>query len=88
MAMQDYTFSDGTFVPKGSKISAAARPIHMDDEFYEDPQVFDPWRFANMRDEDGEGIKHQLVSTTPEYIPFGHGRHAWYAVGLVSAYIF
>ncbi|KAJ3559201.1 hypothetical protein NM688_g483 [Phlebia brevispora] len=76
MALQDYTFSDGTFVPKGSMVSVAARPVHMDDEFYENAEVFDPWRFANMRDEDGEGTKHQLVNTGPEFIPFGHGRHA------------
>ena len=77
VAMQDHTFSDGTFVPKGSFVSVAARSVHTDSEFYENPEVFDPWRFANMRDEDGEGTKHQLVSTAPDYVPFGHGRHAW-----------
>ncbi|KAI9568081.1 hypothetical protein HD554DRAFT_2102827 [Boletus coccyginus] len=28
-----------------------------------------------MHDE-GEGTKHQLPSTSLEYLPFGHGRHA------------
>lgn len=79
LALQDYTFSDGTFVPKGGMVSVAARAIHTDNEYYENGEIFDPWRFANMREEEGEGIKHQLVSTGVEYVPFGHGRHAWCA---------
>ena len=40
--------------------------------------MFDPLRFADMRSEEGASIKHQFVSTSPEYVPFGHGKHAWY----------
>ncbi|PSS38092.1 hypothetical protein PHLCEN_2v72 [Hermanssonia centrifuga] len=76
LAMQDFTFSDGTFVPKGSLVSAAAGPMHQDEEFYEDAEIFNPWRFVNMREEEGEGTKHQMVTTSSEYVPFGHGRHA------------
>jgi hypothetical protein len=39
--------------------------------------VFDPFRFSDMRAEGGQGVKHHLVTTHPDYIPFGHGRHAW-----------
>ncbi|THG96485.1 hypothetical protein EW026_g5347 [Hermanssonia centrifuga] len=76
LAMQDFTFSDGTFVPKGSLVSAASGPMHQDEEFYEDAEIFNPWRFVDMREEEGEGTKHQMVSTSLEYVPFGHGRHA------------
>lgn len=79
IAMKDFTFADGTFVPKGTMISATATSIHRDAEYYEDPDVFNPWRFADIRDGDGEGVKHQLVATGSDYIPFGHGRHAWCA---------
>ncbi|CAL1702998.1 unnamed protein product [Somion occarium] len=75
-ALRDFTFSDGTFIPKGEFVSAAAMPTHYDEEYYENPEVFNPWRFAEMRSEDGEGTKHQMVSTSSEYIPFGHGKHA------------
>ena len=78
LALKDYTFSDGTTVPKGGMVSVAAGPIHTDMENYENPDVFDPWRFSNIRDEDGEGVKHQLVATALDYVPFGHGKHAWY----------
>lgn len=50
----------------------------MDGQHYEDATVFNPWRFSDMRDEEGEDTKHHFVSTSPEYIVFGHGKHAWY----------
>ena len=79
VAMKDFTFSDGLFVPKGAFISATASAIHKDPEYYgEDADVFNPWRFAEMRDDQGEGTKHQMVNLSPDYIPFGLGRHAWY----------
>lgn len=76
-ALKDFTFSDGTFIPKGALVSAAAMATHFDDEYYDNAHVFDPWRFSDIRSEDGEGTKHQMVSTSKEYVPFGHGRHAW-----------
>ncbi|KAF9246259.1 cytochrome P450 [Melanogaster broomeanus] len=73
--MKDLTLSDGTFLPGGTTVVVASRPMHLDNELYENAHLFDPFRFANMRDEDG-GFKHQLVSTNPQYLAFGHGRHA------------
>ncbi|KAF9225192.1 cytochrome P450 [Gyrodon lividus] len=75
-AMKDFTFSDGTVVPKGATVSVAARPTHLDNENYDNADMFDPFRFANIRDDEGEGTKHQFVSTNLEYLAFGHGRHA------------
>ncbi|KAF9225200.1 cytochrome P450 [Gyrodon lividus] len=75
-AMKDFTFSDGTVVPKGATVSVAAQPTHLDNEIYENADMFDPFRFANMHDDDGEGTKHQFVSTNLEYLAFGHGRHS------------
>ncbi|TFK88882.1 cytochrome P450 [Polyporus arcularius HHB13444] len=75
-AMRDLTLSDGTFIPKDTLIGAASYPIHHDDSIYENASTFDPFRFSRMREEDGEGTKHQFVNTSIEYIPFGHGKHA------------
>ncbi|KIK98953.1 hypothetical protein PAXRUDRAFT_823296 [Paxillus rubicundulus Ve08.2h10] len=47
--------------------------------------MFDPFRFVNIRDEDGDGAKYLFVSTNPEYLVFGHGRHAWYECLPLSA---
>ena len=73
-ALKDYTFSDGTFIPKGTLIAAPTLSLHHDKNFYENPEVFEPFRFADMR---GDGPKHQFASTSMEYLPFGHGKHAW-----------
>jgi hypothetical protein len=31
-----------------------------------------------MREREGEGTKHGMVTPTNEYLPFGLGRHSWY----------
>lgn len=82
--MKDFTFSDGTFIPQGTFVSAVAMPMHHDDEYYSDGEEFNPWRFSEMRDEDGEGLRHQMVSTGSDYIAFGHGKHAWYVFFYMS----
>lgn len=77
LALQDFTFSDGTLIPKGTLVLATSHAMHHDDAIYADADVFDPWRFANLR-ADGESTKHQMVNTSSNYISFGHGKHAWY----------
>ena len=84
-AMKDFTFSDGTFIPKGTMIGVATRCLHHDEKFYENANVFEPFRFAEMYEEDSEGVKYQFVSTAIEYLAFGHGKHAWYVV-VISSY--
>ena len=85
VALQDYTFSDGTFVPKGTLVAAVSRPLHYDDAIYAHAAAFDPWRFAHLREEEGAATKHQMVNTSNEYVSFGHGKHAWCVFSLASA---
>ncbi|EMD42271.1 hypothetical protein CERSUDRAFT_110800 [Gelatoporia subvermispora B] len=75
IALRDLQLSDGTLVPAGALITAAASPTHNDDEYYPNAAEFDPFRFSKLR-EDGEGTKHQYVATSVDYIAFGHGKHA------------
>lgn len=53
---------------------------HHDKALYDNPWVFNPWRFESLRDEDESGLKHHFSATSPEYIAFGHGKHAWYVL--------
>ncbi|TDL17296.1 cytochrome P450 [Rickenella mellea] len=76
VAVGDYTFSDGTYIPKGTMISAATYPMQHDDNIYENANEFVGFRFAEMREGENEGVKHHMVTTAPEYLPFGHGRRA------------
>ncbi|KAG8219260.1 cytochrome P450 [Butyriboletus roseoflavus] len=75
-ALKDYTFSDGTFVPKGTTLVAAMWSIQHDEALYENAHAFKPFRFADLHGEDGEGVKYQFTSTSTDYLVFGHGRHA------------
>jgi len=79
-AMQDFTFSDGTFIPKGTHVAGAAGPIHMDEKFYEDPLTFKPFRFAEAREGAADArvaVKNLMATTSLQHLIFGHGKHAW-----------
>nr|BAK09398.1 cytochrome P450 [Postia placenta] len=75
-ALADYTFADGTFIPAGTTVSAPLRATHYDDGIWARAAVFDPWRFSTLREAEGESAKHHMVSTSTEYLAFGHGQHA------------
>ena len=77
-ALKDITLVDGTFIPKGTMVCAASYPTHRDDAHYTAADEFDPFRFSRMREKEGEGMKHQFVNTSVDYMPFGHGKHAWW----------
>ena len=51
--------------------------MHYDDAYYPNADEFEPFRFARLREIEGEGTKHQFVNTSNNYVPFGVGRHAW-----------
>ncbi|OCH84018.1 cytochrome P450 [Obba rivulosa] len=76
VALQDLHLSDGTHIPAGTIVVAAAAETHKDDEYYPNASGFDPFRFSKLREVSGEGTKHQFVSTSVDYISFGHGKHA------------
>lgn len=75
-ALKDVTLSDGTVIPTGTLIAVAAEGTHYDEGSYDNPYIFNPFRFSDMRGDEGERIKHQYVSTSSEYVSFGHGKHA------------
>ncbi|PIL30234.1 cytochrome P450 [Ganoderma sinense ZZ0214-1] len=78
-AMKDLTLRDGTFLPRGTIVHTAAHALHHDSAVLEHADVFDAFRYARMRTAGrGAGAKLQFSATTtsPEYLPFGHGAHA------------
>ncbi|KAH9897773.1 cytochrome P450 [Cubamyces lactineus] len=75
-ALKDIKLRDGTVIPRDTMIVAATDAMHNDSALYDDADRFDPFRFARMREAEGEATKHQLVHTSVKYMPFGHGRHA------------
>jgi len=78
--LKGFTFSDGTFIPKGSRVAAIAGPVNMGEEIYEDPLTFRPFRFTEAREganDAREAVKNQMVTTSLQNLIFGHGKHAW-----------
>ena len=79
-AMKDFTFSDGTFIRKGTIVAAIHGPVNVDEKIYEDPLTFKPFRFSEAREEADDAMvaaKNQMVTTGLQNLTFGHGKHAW-----------
>ena len=77
-AKRDFTFSDGTFIPKGTMVVSTVLGIQNDPAHFEDPHIFNPWRFYDTRERAEMGSsKNDFTSPSPEIHAFGYGRHAW-----------
>ena len=76
VAKKDYTFADGTFIPQGTTVCVNCTPAHNDPEKYDNPDQFDGFRFAKMRLLQDGTRKYDMVTTSPEFLLFGHGRRA------------
>ncbi|KAJ7457533.1 cytochrome P450 [Mycena galericulata] len=68
-----FTFSNGTHLPRGTFLTAATHATHHDEMNYENPDVFDGFRFARMREEDRGNTKYQMVAPDVKYLSFGLG---------------
>lgn len=75
--VKGFAFTDGTVVPKGCYIVSPSLGIHSDEENYESPSTFDPFRFHRLREKLGESAGYQMITPNPEFIAFGLGKHAW-----------
>ncbi|KAG1779675.1 cytochrome P450 [Suillus placidus] len=67
-AMRDFTFSDGTLLPKGCFIAVSLPPFHRDSTVYEAPDEFRPFRFS-------DNLEHGMTTITPQWLFFGYGKH-------------
>ncbi|KAJ6627498.1 cytochrome P450 [Mycena sp. CBHHK59/15] len=72
-----FTFSDGTTLPYGTYLHSPMWSVHHDPSIYPNPEVFDGFRFSKLREAEEVGsAKWQAITTSLDYQPFGHGRHA------------
>ncbi|PPJ58923.1 hypothetical protein CBER1_11522 [Cercospora berteroae] len=69
------TLSNGTTLPTGSCILVLDNGTQ-NPEYYTSPEKFDAWQYLKMRQRSGEENQHQLVTTGPDNLGFGHGQHA------------
>lgn len=71
---KEVTLSDGTVLPKGSRILALSN--FRDPKIYPNPEEFDAARFMKLRNQPEQENFWQFVTTSPEHMLFGHGQHA------------
>jgi cytochrome P450 len=72
--MEDVQLKDGTELRAGSNVAVSAERM-WDSTVHEDPDIFDGYRYYNMR-RNGKAAGCQLVNTSIDHMGFGHGRHA------------
>lgn len=89
IATEDYTLKDGTVIPKGAKITWAARSHMHDPDVYHDPSVFDPMRsYKKRHSAPGFLNKHLASAASLDSLAFGYGAQAcpgrWFSVGEVK----
>lgn len=76
-ARKEFKFSDGTILPPGAKIGSPSFFLHRDPEVFEDPEMFNGFRFYQPDPEPGTKPK-TMLNTDVNFHLFGHGRHPWY----------
>lgn len=67
---------EGIKLQKGTTIAWLASCAQMDADKFDEPKKFDPFRFSREEPKEGEAAKNAFVTTSPQYLPFGHGKHA------------
>ncbi|KAM0229861.1 hypothetical protein ACHAP5_011531 [Fusarium lateritium] len=72
---EDMTLSNGLILKRGTRLNIDNRRLE-DPKIYENPTSYNPYRFFNMRSEDGKDHAAQLVSTSSNHLGFGHGQHS------------
>ena len=75
--MVEVRLLDGTLIPAGTLMATSQYAVHHDERHYPNPQTFDPSRWERDAENAFDGRK-QFVSTSQEYLGWGHGKYAWY----------
>ncbi|KAI0502134.1 hypothetical protein KFK09_017081 [Dendrobium nobile] len=87
-AIADVHFK-GYTIPKGCKVFASFRAVHLDSHYYEEARTFNPWRWLNHNNnvsKDGG----QEAGGAPIFTPFGGGQRLCpgYELGRVEISVF
>ncbi|KIJ29729.1 hypothetical protein M422DRAFT_268863 [Sphaerobolus stellatus SS14] len=75
--LKGYTFSNGTLIPKGTMVSVPTESAHYDQNNYQNAAEFIGFRYVDKSElEGGTSRRHDVVSTSGDFMSFGIGRHA------------
>ena len=79
-----FTFLDGTCLPTGTTLAVATQPQHLDANLQPSLDEFDGFRFSKLHEHhhgsepmlSSGSMRYQLVTTSPDFLAWGYGRHA------------
>ena len=79
LVLRPLKLSNGMTIPVGTLVAIPASATHRDEISYPNPDEFDGFRFAKLREDEGDTMtnRYQAVSTSNENVPYGLGRHTW-----------
>jgi hypothetical protein len=90
LSMNDFTFSDGTFIPRGTNMAVTGRAINQDEvlvllrlpdgfrsDSFQQRYYPNPHEFQGFRFADKDPLRWQMTSLNSEFMTYGIGRHAW-----------
>lgn len=68
---------NGTIIPKGTRCVFPTQPIHLDPDYYVDPEQYDPFRFSRPFEGPQAPRDERLLATsvTDSFFAFGFGKH-------------
>ena len=76
---RDIVLSDGMVLPKGCFTAVSAYNANHDPEIYEEPELFDPWRFLKLRSREGADTSSAqwkfATANARNNVNFGYGAH-------------
>jgi len=76
LTLSDAVIADGSVIPKGTVVAIAPKATHYNPEIYDQPEIFDPFRFSKLRGTGGIDGKHAFTALSNDYLLFGVGKHA------------
>ena len=79
LVLSPLKLSNGMTIPAGTLVAIPASASHRDEMTYPNPDEFDGFRFAKLREDEEDTVtsRYQTVFVSGEHLAFGLGRHTW-----------
>ncbi|PYI11634.1 cytochrome P450 [Aspergillus sclerotiicarbonarius CBS 121057] len=91
VAPDGVTLANGLFLPCGTKVGIPQYALHRDEEFYPEPDKYNPYRFYTLDASAEKRQQNSMTSTSDKYVVFGHGRRQcpgrWIFAHIFKAFI-
>ncbi|CAG7916207.1 unnamed protein product [Penicillium olsonii] len=87
MPKEGVVLPSGQHIPQGWMIGFPVPAIHADSRYYDEPDVYNPFRFMPTK----SSPRSMMVTTSQTFLPFGHSRHScpgrWFASHMLKLFL-